>query len=94
MQNCSVIAVHDSLYDTLDDNAKDIIINLILRLRVEIMKSTQQNGTYDCGLFAIVNVVAIANGLTPIAVCFNLPLIRNYFTQCNTSLFPCTIVSS
>ena len=98
VQDRNTVAVYDSLHNTVNDSTKDVISNLFLPPNIQVMKSTEQAGVRDCGLFAIANAVAIANGVSPSAIKLDQTLMRIHLTQCfkdkHITLFPCEIISS
>ena len=42
----------------------------------------QQQGTVDCGLFAVAYAVSVANGKDPAKVKFEQPSMRAFFAEC------------
>lgn len=98
VQDRNTVAVYDSLHNTVNDSTKDVISNLFFPPNNQVMKNTEQAGVRDCGLFAIANAVAIANGVSPSAIKFDQTLMRIHLMQCfkdkNITLLPCEIISS
>lgn len=74
-ENTNTVRVYDSIYATVDDETFDTIKKLFKAVTAEtqigMMKMQQQNGSKDCGLFAIAVSTALLNGLNPsqIIVC-------------------------
>ena len=62
-----VILVYDSLYDSIDDETVQIILNLFANshLKLEMVNVQKQVGSNDCGLFSIANVVQLAKKSDP-----------------------------
>ena len=57
------VLVYDSAYSTVDEKTSSIISNLFLSDNIVIKHSQKQCNGEDCGLFAIANATAIANGI-------------------------------
>ena len=82
VQDRNTVAVYDSLHNTVNDSTKDVISNLFFPPNNQVMKNTEQAGVRDCGLFAIANAVAIANGVSPSEIKLDQTLMRIHLTQC------------
>ena len=50
--------------------------------KVMVVRVQQQQGTVDCGLFAIVYAVSLANGKDPAKTKFIQQSMRAFFTDC------------
>ena len=81
VQDRNTVAVYDSLHNTVNDSTEEVILNLFLAPNTQVMKSTEQAGVRDCGLFAIANAVAIANGVSPSAIKLDQTLMRIHLRQ-------------
>ena len=59
-----------------------MIANLFHSATVEMMKTQKQEGSKDCGLFAIAIVTAIAYGADLTMLRFNQAAMRSHLVQC------------
>ena len=64
------VIVIDSLFRSIDEEMKQIVINLFQYdyekpPRIRVIKTEKQKGNRDCGLFAIAMAAAIAFGNDP-----------------------------
>ena len=50
--------------------------------KVMVVRVQQQQGTVDCGLFAVAYAVSFANGKDPAKVKFDQPSMRAFFAEC------------
>ena len=71
-----VVIVVDSLFKSIDKETKSIILNLFehnseSQPTIKLVRSQQQKGTKDCGVFAIAMATAIALGQNPSNVTFH-----------------------
>ena len=89
------------LYDStnacyLNDRMKKAIANLVKAdgdlLKVEFIHSDEQTNSYDCGIYAIANMVALANGMNPSNMVFDVEQMRSTlltsFEVQNMQMFP------
>ena len=92
-----VIIVVDSLFKSIDKETKSIILNLFehnseSQPTINLVRSQQQKGTKDCGVFAIAMATAIALGQNPSNVTFHQELMRAHLVDClekhKFTLFP------
>ena len=64
-----VVNVYDSMFSFLDQETKKVIENLFTvsnsPLHIKMMKTQQQRGCTDYGLFSIANATTIAFSLNP-----------------------------
>ena len=62
-----VVTVYDTLYDTVDSDTADIILNLFggNHLRINMATIQKQRGLNDCGVFSIANAVELAKRSDP-----------------------------
>ena len=93
-----VVIVVDSLFKSIDTETKSIILNLFQPNIVSepmiklLVRSQQQKGSKDCGVFAIAMATTIALGHNPSNVIFNQKLMRAHLVDClkerKFTLFP------
>ena len=86
-----MVNICDSVYSTLDEETKEVIANLFHSATAK-MKTQKQEGSKDCGLFAIAIATAIAYGADITVLRFNQAATRSHLVQCFTdkvlTLFP------
>ena len=87
MNNCKQdeVIMFDSLYTSIDEDTKAIITNIFQvsdSPRVKYVKTQEQVGTNDCGLFAIATATAIAFGSDPLSLTFNQGEMRRHLYLC------------
>lgn len=63
--NSNEVLVYDSTYSTVDEKIISVIQNLFSSDNIRIKSNQKQSNGNDCGLFAIANATAIANGVDP-----------------------------
>lgn len=89
------VNVYDSLYDSLDASTREVVFNLFGRVGLNFVRTQKQSGGRDCGLFAIANATAIANGIDPLKLKFNQGAMRSHLVSCfknkTMTLFPQSI---
>ena len=87
----------DSLFKSINTETKSIILNLfqpnnVSEPMIKLVRSQQQKGTKDCGVFAIAMETTIALGHNPSNVVFNQTLMRAHLVDClkerKFTLFP------
>ena len=92
-----VVIVVDSLFKSIDTETKSIILNLfqpniVSEPMIKLVRSQQQKGSKDCGVFAIAMATTIALGHNPSNVVFNQKLMRAHLVDClkerKFTLFP------
>ena len=87
----SKLQVFDSLYSSVDKETTKLLTNLFGPSTIKMGASPQQNGTTDCGLYAIATCAALANNKQPGR--FIQDNMRAHLVECfqNYSLtqFPC-----
>ena len=70
-----VVIVVDSLFKSIDTETKSVILNLFQHMasepRIKLIRSQQQKGSKDCGVFAIAIATTIALGHNPSNVKFD-----------------------
>ena len=76
------VNVYNSVYSTLDDETNEVIANLFHSPTVLMIKTQKQEGSKDCGLFAIAVATAIAHGADPTSLRFDQAAMRNHLVQC------------
>lgn len=77
----------DSLFKSIDTETKSIILNLfqhniVSEPRIKLVRSQQQKGLKDCGVFAIAMATAIAMGHNPSNVRFHQEFMRAHLVDC------------
>jgi len=89
-----VILVYDSLYDFIDSEIAQIILNLFANnhLKLEMVNIHKQVGSNDCGLFSIANAVQLAKKSNPSKIKYIQRAMRPHlikrFSQGRISSFP------
>ena len=82
------VIVYDSLYPGLTRPLRDQLVYVykslakVCLLQVKLRCCQKQSGFVDCGLFAIANAVALAQGIYPGAVIFEQSQMRQHLQQC------------
>ena len=80
------IRVYDSLYPSIGSFTKRQIAAILQssnsEIHVEMMDIHLQSGTFDCGLFAIANATALANGISPGTQLYDQTKMRRHFWNC------------
>lgn len=80
-----VIMVYDSLYDQIDCETVHVILNLFGgNGEIEMARIQKQNGTNDCGLFAVANSVELAKKQDPTKINYIQRLMRPHLINCFT----------
>ena len=82
-----VVIVVDSLFKSIDTETKSIILNLfqhniVSEPRIKLVRSQQQKGSKDCGVFAIAMATTIALERNPSNVTFHQELMRAHSVDC------------
>ena len=90
-----VVKVYDSMYDAVDEKTSKIISNLYGQTwSLESVTIEKQNGSNDCGLFAIAIVTSLCFGHDPSTIKFDQTCMRPHLVHCfekgALSLFPTT----
>ena len=78
-----VVNVYDSLFHTASSHTKkqiDCIVNI--RIKLNFMDVTCQNGSDDCGLFAVAYATTICYGKKPEKFIFDQGLMRRHLLKC------------
>ena len=80
---------YHSAYSDLSNDTEDIILQLyyttrfnLHKMEVEIMLTPKQDGSTDCGLYAIAVSTAIANGIDPSQQVFDQDELRPHLLDC------------
>jgi len=86
------VIVYDSLYSSIDKETLVILKQMLgPRVTVELGIGPKQDGTADCGLFAIATCVSLATGDKPKQ--FIQQSMRDHLVLCfesfNITMFPC-----
>ena len=76
------LAVYDSLYSSIDEATVKILKQMFgAKVEVEVRDGPKQDGTSDCGLFAIATCVSIASsGILPTK--FDQSKMRRHLIEC------------
>lgn len=78
------VIIFDSLYTSIDGDTKAVITNIFQvsdSPTVKYVKTQEQAGMNDCGLFAIATATAIAFGSDPSSLTFNQGEMRQHLYQ-------------
>ena len=82
-QDGKLFKVYDSLYQSLDEKTQTLISQQTGPHHEAVVSTTQrQNGTHDCGLFAIAFAMSIACGEDPSKRTYNQDLMREHLVDC------------
>ena len=86
---CSIVCVYDSLFSELDKESSDLILRIFHNRNNDgksvtiIMKNMQkQNGSVDCGLFAIAVMTSLAYKEDPSTVTYDQKKMRQHLQEC------------
>ena len=86
------VLIYDLLFHSLDKGTIAIVGNLVCSTEIRMIECQKQDGEGDCGLFAIANATAIANGIDLTEQEFNQGMMRRHLMKCfecqTLSLFP------
>jgi hypothetical protein len=94
--NCSGrIQIYDSIYDILDEETKNVIVNLLelsSSPTFDLVQVQKQVGGQDCGLFAIGIVLSLLFHIDVTSIVFNQSQMRPHLLKCfnnkEFTLFP------
>ena len=82
----------DSLYETIDQSTLEYFSSLY-GSPIKVENGPKQQGSNDCGVFAIATATLLANGGDPRGIVYDQPAMRNHLITCfenlKFSLFPC-----
>ena len=86
-----VVKVYDSVYDTMDKETANVILNLSGgTCSFETVTIRKQSGSRDCGLFAIGISTALCFGHDPVTINFDQDRMRQHLVNClEKELSPC-----
>lgn len=84
------VTVYDSLNTTITPHTRKELAHVYSLLatgpdsliKVTIRRCQKQVGSHDCGLFAIANATALANGIDPATLQFQQKKMRGHLQQC------------
>uniref|UniRef100_A0A1X7TP91 Ubiquitin-like protease family profile domain-containing protein n=1 Tax=Amphimedon queenslandica TaxID=400682 RepID=A0A1X7TP91_AMPQE len=88
---------YDSVYSKLPENSERILSFLLaengfIQVKVNCVPVKKQSGSSDCGLYAIANATALANGIDPQSCVYRQNEMRQHLIQCisnkKMTLFP------
>ena len=91
-----IFTVMDSVYHTIDEDTKQIICNLFQygpkQPTIKLIRTQKQEGSSDCGVFAVAIATAIVLGKNPTKSAFQQKSMRSHFVNClnqeHFTLFP------
>uniref|UniRef100_A0A1X7V3B4 Ubiquitin-like protease family profile domain-containing protein n=1 Tax=Amphimedon queenslandica TaxID=400682 RepID=A0A1X7V3B4_AMPQE len=91
------VAIYDSIYRALNDEAETVICNLFQvgkqKPKIKVMNCQKQIGGMDCGLFAVAFITSIAHGQEPAKLQYLQDEMRNHLVKCfkaqKMEPFPC-----
>ena len=78
----SCVDVYDSLFDNVDADTTKVIRELFGKSHIKFQKVQKQQGSDDCGLFAIAFAVSLAQKTNPSKICFIQSLMRSHLINC------------
>ena len=91
--NCEsgVVSVYDSLYESIDETTRKLILGMFHASSINLVESQKQEGIVDCGLFAIATATSLAHGANPED--YMQSEMRQHLVNCIESglltMFPC-----
>ena len=93
--DCSTVNVYDSLFAALDEKSNDLILKIFQNRNSSdkkaitiVMKHFQrQEGSVDCGLFAITVMASLAHREDPSTVTYDQKRMRKHLIDCFSSKF-------
>ena len=93
---CSEVNIYDSVYNSVDLEKKEVILNSFninsIEIKLKIVVMQKQEGSKDCGLFSIAVATAVADGKDPSKLRFKQAEMRKHLTACfkdrELKLFP------
>ena len=74
------IYVYDSVYSSIDQHTKKLIMQLLGDVDVELQNCPKQRGSDDCGLYAIAICTSLAHGHQPTT--YIQETTRNHLVKC------------
>ena len=78
-----VVTVYDTLYDTVDSDTGDVILNLFGgNLKINMATIQKQRGASDCGVFSIANAVQLAKKSDPAKISYIQWKMRSHLIKC------------
>ena len=79
----AVVTVYDTLYDTVDGDTADVILNLFGgNLKIYVATIQKQRGLNDCGVFSIANAVELAKKSDPAKINYIQWKMRSHLIKC------------
>jgi len=80
------VNVYDSLYPSVNEETETIIARLLFsasaNIQINMMNVSKQQGTTDCGIYAIATLTALAFGSDPSQMVFDQTALRPHLQQC------------
>ena len=79
------VQVYDSVYSTVDAKTVDVINNIFVitdETKIDLKRLQIQDGSQDCGLFAIATATALLNSLDMSQITFCQKDLRRQLTTC------------
>ena len=79
-----IVTVYDTLYDAVDDDTTDVILNLFggNHLKINMATIQKQRGVNDCGVFSIANAVQLAKKCDPVKINYIQWKMRSHLIKC------------
>ena len=79
----AVVTVYDTLYDAVDSDTADVILNLFGgNLKIYVATIQKQRGLNDCGVFSIANAVELAKKSDPAKINYIQWKMRSHLIKC------------
>ena len=76
------VDIYDSLFDDVDADTTKEIHESFGKSQIKLQKVQKQQGSDDCGLFAIAFAVSLARKTDPSQVCFMQSQMRSHLINC------------
>lgn len=76
--------MYDTLYNAVDDDTTDVILNLFggNHLKINMATIQKQKGVNDCGVFSIANAVQLAKKCDPAKINYIHWKMRSHHIKC------------
>ena len=90
------VTVYDSLYSTIDEPTEKTLKKMFgAKVEIKVVDGPKQDGTTDCGLFAIATCVSLASDVT-LPTKFDQSTMRKHLVECfeKLSLEPFPVVAT
>ena len=87
--DCNTVNVYDSLFTELDQESSSLIFRMFhncnndgRQITIVMKKLQRQDGSADCGLFAIAVMMSLAHKEDPSAVTYDQNKMRQHLLEC------------